>query len=42
MIHKNARWSLHSLDELYNRLFIDEWLREGGVAYGREDDGNSE
>ena len=41
MIHKNARRSLHSLDELYNRLFIDEWLREGGVAYGREDDGNS-
>ena len=33
MVHKNARHSLHSMDELYNRLFIEEWLREGGVSH---------
>ncbi len=42
MIHKNARRSLRALDELYNRLFIEEWLREGGDIYEREDYGDPE
>ncbi|MCM1221917.1 MAG: RNA-directed DNA polymerase [Lachnospiraceae bacterium] len=42
MIHKNARRSLRALDGLYNRLFIEEWLREGGAIYEREDYGDSE
>lgn len=33
MVHKNARRSLHTMDGLYNRLFIEEWLREGGVSH---------
>lgn len=42
MLHKDARQSLRSLDELYNRLFVDEWLREGGAVHGRENHGDSE
>lgn len=36
MEHRNARKTVHSMDTLYDRLFIESW-KEGGAEYGQKD-----
>jgi hypothetical protein len=40
MNHRNARRTVHSMDILYNSLFINSWQR-GGECDGRENNGDS-
>lgn len=39
MKHKNARKTVHSMDQLFDRLFIENWM-EGGDGHAGKDIGN--
>lgn len=39
MKHRNARRTVHSMDKLFDSLFIESW-KEGGADHGREEESN--
>lgn len=41
MKHRNARKTVHSMDKLFDSLFIESWMEGGGKGWTREDQQSS-